>query len=60
VRTLSYFDSATGLPNRQYLLEQLSIALKDVGPGVAMCLVTFRVHGFDRILLPPFSAVTAY
>ena len=50
VRTLSYFDSATGLPNRQYLLEQLSIALKDRSPGVAMCVATFRVHGFDRIM----------
>src|SRR5512137_2996943 len=50
VRTLSYFDSATGLPNRQYLLEQLSIALRDRAPGVAMCVATFRVHGFDRIM----------
>jgi EAL domain-containing protein (putative c-di-GMP-specific phosphodiesterase class I)/DNA-binding response OmpR family regulator/GGDEF domain-containing protein len=49
VRTLSYFDSATGLPNRLYLLEQMSIALKDRAPGVAMGVVTFRVHGFDRI-----------
>jgi EAL domain-containing protein (putative c-di-GMP-specific phosphodiesterase class I)/DNA-binding response OmpR family regulator/GGDEF domain-containing protein len=50
VRTLSYFDSTTGLPNRQYLLEQLSITLKDRGPGAAMCVATFRVHGFDRIM----------
>lgn len=49
VRTLSYFDSATGLPNRLYLLEQMSIALRDRAPGVAMGVVTFRVHGFDRI-----------
>jgi EAL domain-containing protein (putative c-di-GMP-specific phosphodiesterase class I)/CheY-like chemotaxis protein len=49
VRTLSYFDSATGLPNRLYLVEQMSIALKDRAPGVAMGVATFRVHGLDRI-----------
>lgn len=49
VRTLSYFDSATGLPNRLYLVEQMSIALKDRSPGVAMAAATFRVHGFERI-----------
>jgi EAL domain-containing protein (putative c-di-GMP-specific phosphodiesterase class I)/GGDEF domain-containing protein len=49
VRTLSYFDSATGLPNRRYLLEQLTIALKDRKPGIAMCVAAFRVHGLDRI-----------
>ncbi|MGB7904911.1 MAG: EAL domain-containing protein [Steroidobacteraceae bacterium] len=50
VRTLSYFDSATGLPNRRYLLEQLSIALKDRKPGIAMGVAAFRVHGLDRIV----------
>jgi EAL domain-containing protein (putative c-di-GMP-specific phosphodiesterase class I)/DNA-binding response OmpR family regulator/GGDEF domain-containing protein len=50
VRTLSYFDSATGLPNRRYLLEQLSIALNDRKPGVAMCVAAFRLHGLDRIV----------
>jgi EAL domain-containing protein (putative c-di-GMP-specific phosphodiesterase class I)/DNA-binding response OmpR family regulator/GGDEF domain-containing protein len=50
VRTLSYFDSATGLPNRVYFLEQLSIALRDHEPGVAMCVTTCRVHGLDRIV----------
>ena len=50
VRTLSYFDSATGLPNRLYLLEQMSIALKGRAPGVAMGVVTFRVHGLERIV----------
>jgi EAL domain-containing protein (putative c-di-GMP-specific phosphodiesterase class I)/DNA-binding response OmpR family regulator/GGDEF domain-containing protein len=50
VRTLSYFDGATGLPNRRYLVEQLSIALKDRKPGIAMCVATFRVHGLDRIV----------
>jgi EAL domain-containing protein (putative c-di-GMP-specific phosphodiesterase class I)/DNA-binding response OmpR family regulator/GGDEF domain-containing protein len=49
VRTLSYFDSATGLPNRLYLVEQMSIALKDRTPGVAMGVATFRVHGIERI-----------
>ena len=50
VRTLSYFDSATGLPNRRYLVEQLAIALRDRKPDVSMCVVAFRVHGLDRIL----------
>jgi EAL domain-containing protein (putative c-di-GMP-specific phosphodiesterase class I)/DNA-binding response OmpR family regulator/GGDEF domain-containing protein len=50
VRTLSYFDSATGLPNRRYLVEQLSIALKDRKPGTCTCVAAFRVHGLDRIL----------
>jgi EAL domain-containing protein (putative c-di-GMP-specific phosphodiesterase class I)/DNA-binding response OmpR family regulator/GGDEF domain-containing protein len=50
VRTLSYFDSATGLPNRRYLVEQLSIALKDRKPGTSLCVVAFRVHGLDRIV----------
>ncbi|MBK7904641.1 MAG: EAL domain-containing protein [Proteobacteria bacterium] len=50
VRTLSYFDSATGLPNRRYLLEQLSIALKDRKPGIDLCVAAFRVHGLDRIV----------
>jgi EAL domain-containing protein (putative c-di-GMP-specific phosphodiesterase class I)/DNA-binding response OmpR family regulator/GGDEF domain-containing protein len=50
VRTLSYFDSATGLPNRLYLAEQLSIALKDRAANVAMGVATFRVHGLERIM----------
>jgi EAL domain-containing protein (putative c-di-GMP-specific phosphodiesterase class I)/DNA-binding response OmpR family regulator/GGDEF domain-containing protein len=50
VRTLSYFDSATGLPNRRYLVEQLSIALKDRKAGIALCVAAFRVHGLDRIV----------
>jgi EAL domain-containing protein (putative c-di-GMP-specific phosphodiesterase class I)/DNA-binding response OmpR family regulator/GGDEF domain-containing protein len=50
VRTLSYFDSATGLPNRRYLIEQLSIALKDRKPGITLCVAAFRVHGLDRIV----------
>jgi EAL domain-containing protein (putative c-di-GMP-specific phosphodiesterase class I) len=50
VRTLSYFDSATGLPNRVYFLEQLSIALRDQEPGIAMCVTTCRVHGLERIV----------
>ncbi len=50
VRTLSYFDGATGLPNRRYLVEQLSIALKDRKPGTSSCVAAFRVHGVDRIV----------
>jgi EAL domain-containing protein (putative c-di-GMP-specific phosphodiesterase class I)/DNA-binding response OmpR family regulator/GGDEF domain-containing protein len=50
VRTLSYFDSGTGLPNRVYFLEQLAIALRDPEPGIAMCVTTFRVHGLERIV----------
>jgi EAL domain-containing protein (putative c-di-GMP-specific phosphodiesterase class I)/CheY-like chemotaxis protein len=49
VQTLSYSDSATGLPNRRHLLEQLSLALKDRKPGIALCVAAFRVHGLDRI-----------
>jgi EAL domain-containing protein (putative c-di-GMP-specific phosphodiesterase class I)/DNA-binding response OmpR family regulator/GGDEF domain-containing protein len=49
VRTLAYFDSATGLPNRLYFLEQLAIALRDREPGIAMCVTTCRVHGLERI-----------
>jgi EAL domain-containing protein (putative c-di-GMP-specific phosphodiesterase class I)/DNA-binding response OmpR family regulator/GGDEF domain-containing protein len=49
VRTLSYFDSATGLPNRVYCLEQLSMALRDREPGLALGIATCRVHGLERI-----------
>jgi EAL domain-containing protein (putative c-di-GMP-specific phosphodiesterase class I)/DNA-binding response OmpR family regulator/GGDEF domain-containing protein len=50
VRTLSYFDGATGLPNRRYFVEQLAISLKDRKPDVAMCVAFFRVHGFERLV----------
>jgi EAL domain-containing protein (putative c-di-GMP-specific phosphodiesterase class I)/DNA-binding response OmpR family regulator/GGDEF domain-containing protein len=50
VRTLSYYDSATSLPNRHYLLEQLALAIKEREPGLVMCVASFRVHGLDRIV----------
>jgi EAL domain-containing protein (putative c-di-GMP-specific phosphodiesterase class I)/DNA-binding response OmpR family regulator/GGDEF domain-containing protein len=49
VRTLSYFDGATGLPNRVYFLEQLSIALRERDHGMTLGVATCRVHGLDRI-----------
>jgi EAL domain-containing protein (putative c-di-GMP-specific phosphodiesterase class I)/DNA-binding response OmpR family regulator/GGDEF domain-containing protein len=49
VRTLSYFDGATGLPNRRYLVEQISLSLKDRKPGASACVAAFRIHGLDRI-----------
>ncbi len=50
VRTLSSFDSGTGLPNRLFLLEQLVIALKNREPAVTTCVAAFRVHGLERIV----------
>ncbi len=50
VRTLSSFDSATGLPNRLYLLEQLTLVLKHRQPTVATGVAAFRVHGLERIV----------
>ncbi len=50
VRQLSYFDSATGLPNRRHLSEQIVTALQDGSGVVASGVVAFRMHGFDRIV----------
>jgi EAL domain-containing protein (putative c-di-GMP-specific phosphodiesterase class I)/PleD family two-component response regulator len=50
VRLLSYFDTATGLPNRRHLSEQVALALKDSAGKAAMGVVAFRVHHFDRIV----------
>ncbi len=50
VRTLSSFDSATGLPNRLFLLEQLALALKNREPAATSCVAAFRVHGLERIV----------
>jgi EAL domain-containing protein (putative c-di-GMP-specific phosphodiesterase class I)/PleD family two-component response regulator len=50
VRQLSYFDTATGLPNRRHLAEQIAVALQDPAGVVAAGVVAFRVHGFDRIV----------
>ena len=49
VRLLSYFDTATGLPNRRHLSEQVAVALKEGGTA-ASGVVAFRVHHFDRIV----------
>jgi EAL domain-containing protein (putative c-di-GMP-specific phosphodiesterase class I)/PleD family two-component response regulator len=50
VRQLSYFDTATGLPNRRHLSEQISAALQDTAGVVASGVVAFRMHGFDRVV----------
>jgi len=50
VRRLSYSDSATGLPNRRYLAEQVSAALDDSTGATTTAVVAFRVHGFDRLV----------
>jgi EAL domain-containing protein (putative c-di-GMP-specific phosphodiesterase class I)/DNA-binding response OmpR family regulator/GGDEF domain-containing protein len=50
VRRLSYFDTATGLPNRRHLSEQVSAALADGSGVVAAGVVAFRLHGFDRVV----------
>jgi len=50
VRTLSSFDSGTGLPNRLFLLEQLAVALKNREPAATTSVAAFRVHGLERIV----------
>jgi EAL domain-containing protein (putative c-di-GMP-specific phosphodiesterase class I)/PleD family two-component response regulator len=50
VRRLSYFDTATGLPNRRYLVEQITNALTDDAGARALGVVAFRLHNFDRVL----------
>ena len=50
VRLLSYSDTATGLPNRRYLSEQISVALKEEAGTRAMGVVAFRLHNFDRVV----------
>jgi EAL domain-containing protein (putative c-di-GMP-specific phosphodiesterase class I)/PleD family two-component response regulator len=50
VRQLSYFDAATGLPNRRQLAEQIAAALEETTGVAASGVVVFRVHGFDRIV----------
>ncbi len=56
VRLLSYFDSDTGLPNRRQLAEQVGHALAERAGFPAFALVTFRVHGYDRIAQAQGSA----
>jgi predicted signal transduction protein with EAL and GGDEF domain/CheY-like chemotaxis protein len=50
VRRLSYFDTATGLPNRRHLAEQISAALQDKAGIAASGVVAFRLHGYERIV----------
>jgi EAL domain-containing protein (putative c-di-GMP-specific phosphodiesterase class I)/DNA-binding response OmpR family regulator/GGDEF domain-containing protein len=52
VRRLSYFDTGTGLPNRRYLVEQITNALNDDADTGAQGLgvVAFRLLNFDRVL----------
>jgi PAS domain S-box-containing protein len=50
VRQLSYFDTATGLPNRRHLCEQVAQTLDDGSGSGAAAIVAFRVHNFDRVV----------
>jgi EAL domain-containing protein (putative c-di-GMP-specific phosphodiesterase class I)/DNA-binding response OmpR family regulator/GGDEF domain-containing protein len=50
VRQLSYFDPASGLPNRQYLSEAATSVLQDPEGAAATAIATFRIHDFDRIV----------
>jgi EAL domain-containing protein (putative c-di-GMP-specific phosphodiesterase class I)/PleD family two-component response regulator len=49
VRTLSYFDAATGLPNQRYLVEHTALALKEDSTAQSG-VVAFRLHQFDSIV----------
>ena len=49
VRQLSYFDTATGLPNRRHLAEQIPTVRREQASVVA-AVVAIRLHGFDRIV----------
>jgi predicted signal transduction protein with EAL and GGDEF domain/DNA-binding response OmpR family regulator len=49
VRRLSYFDSATGLPNRRHFCEAAVRVLAETEASVTAAVVAFRVHAFDRI-----------
>jgi predicted signal transduction protein with EAL and GGDEF domain/DNA-binding response OmpR family regulator len=49
VRRLSYFDSATGLPNRRHFCEETDRLLAGSADDGAASVVAFRVHAFDRI-----------
>jgi EAL domain-containing protein (putative c-di-GMP-specific phosphodiesterase class I)/GGDEF domain-containing protein len=50
VRTLSYTDTATGLPNRQRLSEQVAAALQDAAGIAASGVVAFRLHNLDQVV----------
>jgi PAS domain S-box-containing protein len=49
VRRLSYFDPATGLPNRRHFCEEADRALAEPASDAAASVVAFRIHAFDRI-----------
>jgi len=49
VRRLSYFDAATGLPNRRHFCEETDRVLAEPAGDAAASVVAFRVHAFDRI-----------
>jgi len=50
VRTLSYSDPATGLPNRVHLSEQVTVALRDSAGMQATGVVAFRIHNLDHVV----------
>ncbi len=50
VRTLSYSDSATGLPNRVHLSEQVTAALQDAAGMQATGVLAFRIHNLDNVM----------
>lgn len=50
VRQLSYFDTATGLPNRRHLAEQVTAAQQDTAGIAASVVIAVRLHGYDRIV----------
>jgi EAL domain-containing protein (putative c-di-GMP-specific phosphodiesterase class I)/PleD family two-component response regulator len=50
VRTLSYSDSATGLPNRVHLSEQVTAALQDEAGMQATGVLAFRIHNLDNVM----------
>jgi EAL domain-containing protein (putative c-di-GMP-specific phosphodiesterase class I)/DNA-binding response OmpR family regulator/GGDEF domain-containing protein len=50
VRLLSYFDTPTGLPNRQYLVDLVNAAMHEDPDAKAMAIVSFRLHSFERVM----------
>jgi predicted signal transduction protein with EAL and GGDEF domain/DNA-binding response OmpR family regulator len=49
VRRLSYYDTATGLPNRRLLSEDAARLLAEPATEGVAAVVAFRIHAFDRI-----------
>ena len=50
VRTLSYFDTATGLPNRRHLAEHIETELRDPPATGASGVVAFRMHDLEHVV----------